>query len=183
MNLSSPTYIPTWVTPAPARAENRRISPGRRASMRGVTSAPAHGPLSGELLRGRVGRETQGKSDEGIGAERGPASPCLHLVTQAIEGAAPSQGIVHEDGEPDSVREGSAQPGGRAEFVDVRAIAVVPAPQMQLQAAALDLRPEPRREHEERCEPPGLSQPQQRRGAPPTCAAPCDGTKGAGPGA
>src|SRR5207245_3847169 len=50
MNLSSPTYIPTWVTPAPGRAENRRMSPGRRASIRGVTSAPAR--AWSRLMRG-----------------------------------------------------------------------------------------------------------------------------------
>src|SRR2546422_1055711 len=41
MNLSSPTYMPTCVTPAPGRAENSRMSPGRSASTTGVSSAPA----------------------------------------------------------------------------------------------------------------------------------------------
>src|SRR2546422_3545093 len=41
MNLLSPTYIPTCVTPPPGRAENSRMSPGCRASTTGVTSVPA----------------------------------------------------------------------------------------------------------------------------------------------
>src|SRR5438034_720525 len=75
------------------------------------------------------------------------------------------------------------QARARAELVDVGAIAVVPAPEMQLQRAAPSLRPERRREDEERREPPGPSQPRQRRAAPPTCVVPCDGTRGGGPGA
>src|SRR5438876_10812130 len=50
MNLSSPTYIPTCVTPAPGRAEKRRMSPGRSASTTGVTSAPAR--ACSRLMRG-----------------------------------------------------------------------------------------------------------------------------------
>src|SRR5207244_1291553 len=40
MNLSSPTYMPTCVTPAPGRAEKSRMSPGRSGSMTGVPPAP-----------------------------------------------------------------------------------------------------------------------------------------------
>src|SRR5437762_2366271 len=75
------------------------------------------------------------------------------------------------------------EPRANAELVDVGAIAIVPAPEMQLQRAAPSLRPERRREDEERREPPGPSQPRQRRAAPPTCVVPCDGTRGGGPGA
>src|SRR5712691_328392 len=50
MNLSSPTYIPTCVTPAPGRAEKRSKSPGRSASTTGVTSAPAR--AWSRLMRG-----------------------------------------------------------------------------------------------------------------------------------
>src|SRR5438046_2751662 len=71
----------------------------------------------------------------------------------------------------------------RPNLGDVAAIAVLRAAEMDLQPAAADLGPERDGEHEEQREPPGLSQPRQRRGAPPTCVGPCDGTRGAGPGA
>src|SRR2546427_427486 len=41
MNLSSPTYMPTWVTPDPRAAEKSRTSPGRSASITRATSAAA----------------------------------------------------------------------------------------------------------------------------------------------
>src|SRR6266851_1126431 len=41
MNLPSPTYKPTCVTPPPGDAANSRMSPGCNASTTGVTSLPA----------------------------------------------------------------------------------------------------------------------------------------------
>src|SRR5438046_244052 len=64
---------------------------------------------------------------------------------------------------------------------DPRADSVPPFPPPAMpQPAAARLRRERDREDEERRKPPGLSQPRQRRDAPPRCAAPCDGTGGAG---
>src|SRR5882724_1752695 len=143
----------------------------------------SHGPLRGKLLSGRVGGESQGESRERVGSKRGPASSGLHLVTQTVEGPAPAQGVVHEEGESQSMGERSAQPRRGPELVDVGAIAVVPAPEMELQPPTPPLRPERSWEEQERREPPGLSQPRQQRAAPPTCVAPCDGTGGAGLGA
>src|SRR5579859_543219 len=40
MKVWSPTYMPTCVTPPPGRAANNRMSPGRNASITGVTSDP-----------------------------------------------------------------------------------------------------------------------------------------------
>src|SRR5881394_3420142 len=40
INVWSPTYKPTCVTPPPGWAANSRMSPGRNASITGVTSAP-----------------------------------------------------------------------------------------------------------------------------------------------
>src|ERR1051325_1041165 len=40
MNVCSPTYIPTCVTPPPGCAANNRMSPGWSASITGVTSLP-----------------------------------------------------------------------------------------------------------------------------------------------
>src|SRR6266540_2392402 len=41
MNVCSPTYMPTCVTPPPGCAANSRMSPGRNASTTGGTSLPA----------------------------------------------------------------------------------------------------------------------------------------------
>src|SRR5207245_902991 len=41
VTLRAPTHILRWVTPAPGRADKRRMSPGRSASTTGGTSAPA----------------------------------------------------------------------------------------------------------------------------------------------
>src|SRR2546428_75300 len=140
----------------------------------------SHGPLRGDLLSGRVGGESQCESGERVGPKRAPASSSLDLVTQAVKGAASTQAVVDEDGESEPVSKRPTQASTRAEFVNVSTIAVVPAPEVELPPAAPTLRPERGWEDEERREPPGLSQPRQRRAAPPTCVAPYDGTRGAG---
>src|SRR5207249_7624053 len=147
--------------------------PGERLPL----ESASHRPQSGYLLSRGVGGEAQGESGERVGPKRGPASSGLQLVAQTIKGPASAQGVAHERRDSESVRERAIQARARAELVDVGAIAVVPAPEMQLQHAAPSLRPERRRENEEHREPPGPSQPRQRRAAPPTCVVPCDGTR------
>src|SRR2546425_8860296 len=178
--------VVAWI-PEPARAPIfeaiAQLASDGKPGERPPFESASHGPLSGELLSGRVGGESQSESRERVGSKGGPASSGLHLVTQTVEGPAPAQGVVHEEGESESMGERPAQRRGGSELVDVGAIAVVPAPEMELQPTASPLRPERGRDNEERREPPELSQPRQRRAAPPTCVAPCDGTRGAGPGA
>src|SRR5205823_6191239 len=110
--------------------------------------AAPHAPLSGYPTRRGGGREAQGEPSDRVRPKRGPASSGLHLVAQTIEGPASAQGVTHERGESESVRERATQARARAELVDVGAIAIVPAPEMQLQRAAPSLRPERRREDE-----------------------------------
>src|SRR5256886_1394814 len=230
MNLSSPTYIPTGVTPAPGRAlggtggaaraaavcpapppkgaadhaahpgarvVGRIQDPGgpaipepipqlaaeRQPSQRSPFDAPTHAPLGRELLRREIGRQTERHARERIRAERGPAAPRLQLIPDPVEGAAPAERVVHEHRGAEPVRERSSPPSQRragAEFVHVGAIAVVPAAQMKLHAAAL---PRQRRRHEQEPGPRALSQRPQQRDAPPTRAGPCGATAGAAGGA
>src|SRR6266699_1047229 len=155
----------------------------RQPCQRPPLDATAHTPLGGELLRPAVGGQAERQAGERIGSERGAAAARLDLVPEPVEGASPAERVVHEHRRPEPARERPSQRGCGPKLVDVGAIAVVPAPEMELQPAAAHLCPERDGEHEERREPPGLSQPRQRRGAPPTCVGPCDGTRGAGPGA
>ncbi len=45
------------------------------------------------------------------------------------------QRVVHDDGDPEPVREGGAETAAGAEFVGVGAVAVVPSPDVELEAA------------------------------------------------
>src|SRR2546422_30229 len=303
MNLSSPTYMPTCVTPAPGRAENSRMSPGRSASTTGVSSAPAwawsrlmrgsrmpcwayaywispeqSNPLSSvpphtygvprdsiavwttspalplklvggsgggssggalypplppqpdgapdggphppvpvapgppespgsavlqpiadlradrkrrdrspleaaadapqrrELLGGRVGREAEVEPGEGIGTEGRAAAPALQLVAEPVERAAPPQRIVYQHGGREPVGERAAEARAGAELVHAGAIAVVPAAEMELHAAAVPLRDERRGNEQQGREAPAPSRRRQSPGALPRRVAPCGGT-------
>src|SRR5438094_74736 len=90
-------------------------------------------------------------------------------------GAAVPLIALPRDAEP--VREGGAETGARAEFVGVGAVAVVPSPHMELEAApSAPLRAERQRREREQLNRDELSPPRQRRLAPGTDVAPCDGT-------
>src|SRR5438093_396333 len=191
MNLSSPTYMPTWVTPDPGAAEKSKMSPGRSASMTGATSAPAearppleaaaHAPLSGELLRGRIRGKAQRDAGECVRPERAAAAERLQLVGQPVEGAAAAQRVVEDHLRPEAVRERPAPARAGAEFVAVRAVTVVPAAAVELPVATLG--GEHRRNAEREREPPELSRPPQPPCTPATAGAPCDATGGAEAGA
>src|SRR5437016_919800 len=113
----------------------------------------------------------------GGGSSGGAAVPRLDLVARAVERAAVPQGVAHDDRDAEPVREGGAETGARAEFVGVGAVAVVPSPHMELEAApSAPLRAERQRREREQLNRDELSPPRQRRLAPGTDVAPCDGT-------
>src|SRR5207249_2569582 len=115
---------------------------------------------------------------EGAGPQARPPAPPLDLVTRAVKRTAVTQAVVHEDGDPEALREGRARTDASIspEFVGVRAVAVVPPADMKLQAAPLG--GERRRCEREQQQRDRLSPPRQRRLAPATGAAPCDGRGG-----
>src|SRR5437773_1324925 len=122
----------------------------------------------------------------GGGSSGGAAVPLIALPRAAPPNpiAIPSaaltpvrQGVAHDDRDAEPVREGGAETGARAEFVGVGAVAVVPSPHMELEAApSAPLRAERQRREREQLNRDELSPPRQRRLAPGTDVAPCDGT-------
>src|SRR5256884_15063 len=212
MNLSSPTYIPTWVTPAPPPPNPNPTPtrptpppPGGAAGIppppgppRCVGAAPSppdadqagappldpasDGPLHRHLLGGRVGRESHGEPGEPVGSECGPAAPGLDLVPQTVERAAAAQRVAHEQRDADPVREEVSPPEARRRPELVDVGPIAVVPATQMELQPAPLRPE-RGGQKERRQVPGPSQLRQRRGALPTSAAPYDGTRGAGRGA
>src|SRR5437763_1654099 len=167
MNFSSPTYIPTCVTPAPGGAAILQAVPGfapkRDPGERAPFDPDAQGPLDGELLSGRVGRDAECGARERVRAEGSAAPERLDLVAQTVERATPAQRVAHEQRYAEAVRERTAAPPqARAGpcLVNVRAIAVVPAPQMELHAAAPApplpprLRRQRRRQQQQQSHPP-----------------------------
>src|SRR5579885_739921 len=161
-----------------------RLDAEREPGERPPLEAGPRAPECGHLLRARIGGEPDGEPRQRVGREPEPPAPRLQFVAQAVEGPAPSQGIMHQHGGADPVGDRTGQPGGGAEFVHGGAVAVVPAAEVELVAAALCPK---RRGQEERRkqgrEPPDLSRLRQRRGTPRQRAGPCDARGGAGAGA
>src|SRR5581483_8878367 len=123
---------PRAVFEAIARLDAER-EPGERPPL----EAGPRAPECGHLLRARIGGEPDGEPRQRVGREPEPPAPRLQFVAQAVEGPAPSQGIMHQHGGADPVGDRTGQPGGGAEFVHGGAVAVVPAAEVELVAAAL----------------------------------------------
>src|SRR5207237_8349443 len=76
------------------------LRPQRQPSERPPLHSTTQAPLGGELLGRGVGGQTERHAGERIGSERGPATPPLELVPEAVEGASPAERAVHEHRRP-----------------------------------------------------------------------------------
>src|SRR6266487_503400 len=191
---ASPRPLPRSPLPNPIEIPSAALTPLRAVLQAVAQLAPrcepceraplhsaAHAPLGGELLTASIGGQAEGDAGEGVGTEARPPAPPLDLVAHAVKGTTVTQGVVHEHGDPEPLREGRprTETGIGPEFVGVRAVAVVPPADVKLQASPLGGERRRREREQQQCD--ALSPPRQRRLAPATGAAPCDGRGGAAP--